>query len=84
MQDLHEIQAPTVSVKPTANALVKVDSTFLPGITIGTSHWVAYAMTKGEEKRVNYNVFVLTVVYEVAYLLSRGSVGIALSCNCQT
>lgn len=46
-QPLEEIQAPRDAVKSTAIALVKVDSTFLPGTTIGATHWVAYAMTKG-------------------------------------
>ena len=46
-QGLDEIQAQHESVKSTAIALVKVDSTFLPGTTIGATHWVAYAMTKG-------------------------------------
>lgn len=42
-----ELRAPLDTVKSTAIALVKVDSTFLPGTTIGATHWVAYAMTKG-------------------------------------
>ena len=46
-QPLDEIQAPQDAVKSTAIALVKVDSTFLPGTTIGATQWVAYAMTKG-------------------------------------
>ncbi|KDQ60636.1 hypothetical protein JAAARDRAFT_31601 [Jaapia argillacea MUCL 33604] len=46
-QSLDEIQAPRDAVKSTAIALVKVDSTFLPGSTIGATHWVAYAMTRG-------------------------------------
>lgn len=46
-QPLDEIQAPRDAVKNTAIALVKVDSTFLHGTTIGATHWVAYAMTKG-------------------------------------
>ncbi|EPQ58070.1 hypothetical protein GLOTRDRAFT_104018 [Gloeophyllum trabeum ATCC 11539] len=46
-QPLDEIQAPRDAVKSTAIALVKVDSTFLPGTTIGATHWVAYAMTRG-------------------------------------
>ncbi len=46
-QPLDEIQAPLDTVKSTAIALVKVDSTFLPGTTIGATQWVAYAMTKG-------------------------------------
>lgn len=44
---LEEVRAPAEAVKSTAIALVKVDSTFLPGTTIGATHWVAYAMTKG-------------------------------------
>lgn len=44
---LDEIQAPRDAVKSTAIALVRVDSNFLPGTTIGATHWVAYAMTKG-------------------------------------
>lgn len=44
---LDEVRAPADAVKSTAIALVKVDSTFLPGTTIGATHWVAYAMTKG-------------------------------------
>ena len=46
-QSLDEIQAPRDAVKSTAIALVRVDSNFLPGTTIGATHWVAYAMTKG-------------------------------------
>lgn len=46
-QTLEEIQAPRDTVKSTAIALVRVDSTFMPGTTIGATHWVAYAMTKG-------------------------------------
>lgn len=49
-QPLYEIKAPQESVKSTAIALVKVDSTFLPGTTIGATHWVAYAMTKGGQE----------------------------------
>ena len=45
-QQLEEIQASRDAVKSTAIALVKVDSTFLPGTTIGATQWVAYAMTK--------------------------------------
>ena len=44
---LDDVRAPPDAVKSTAIALVKVDSTFLPGSTIGATHWVAYAMTKG-------------------------------------
>ena len=46
-RQLDEVQAPREAVKSTAIALVRVDSTFLPGTTIGATHWVAYAMTKG-------------------------------------
>lgn len=44
---LDEIQAPRDSVKSTAIALVKQEPVFLPGTTIGATHWVAYAMTRG-------------------------------------
>ena len=47
---MDEIQAPRHSVKSTAIALVKVDSNLLSGTTIGTTHWVAYAMTKGRTR----------------------------------
>jgi hypothetical protein len=46
-QAFDDIQAPRDAVKSTTIALVRVDSTFLPGTTIGATHWVAYAMTKG-------------------------------------
>jgi hypothetical protein len=46
-QVLEEIQAPREYVKCTPIALVKQDPVFLPGSTIGATHWVAYAMTKG-------------------------------------
>lgn len=46
-QSLDDIQAPRDAVKSTAIALVKQDSVFLPGTTIGATHWVAYAMTRG-------------------------------------
>ncbi|KZT11432.1 uncharacterized protein LAESUDRAFT_740929 [Laetiporus sulphureus 93-53] len=52
-QPLDEIQAPHDAVKTTAIALVKVDSTFLPGSTIGATHWVAYAMTKGRVRVIS-------------------------------
>jgi hypothetical protein len=29
-------------------ALLKLESIYVPGCTIGVSHWIAYAMTKGE------------------------------------
>lgn len=44
---MSEIQASPDEVKSTAIALVKQDSTFLPGSTIGATHWVAYTMTRG-------------------------------------
>ena len=40
-------------MKSTAIALVKVDSTFLPGTTIGATQWVAYAMTKGRVRVIS-------------------------------
>ncbi|KAH9946232.1 uncharacterized protein BXZ73DRAFT_36999 [Epithele typhae] len=52
-QPLDEIQAPQDAVKSTAIALVKVDSTFLPGTTIGATQWVAYAMTKGRVRVIS-------------------------------
>ncbi|KAI0747987.1 hypothetical protein C8Q80DRAFT_1102878 [Daedaleopsis nitida] len=52
-QALDEIQAPQDAVKSTAIALVKVDSTFLPGTTIGATQWVAYAMTKGRVRVIS-------------------------------
>ncbi|TCD61419.1 hypothetical protein EIP91_008453 [Steccherinum ochraceum] len=52
-QALDEIQAPRDAVKSTAIALVRVDSTFLPGTTIGATHWVAYAMTKGRVRVIS-------------------------------
>ncbi|THH32998.1 hypothetical protein EUX98_g1193 [Antrodiella citrinella] len=52
-QSLEEIQAPRDAVKSTAIALVRVDSTFLPGTTIGATHWVAYAMTKGRVRVIS-------------------------------
>ncbi|EPT05944.1 hypothetical protein FOMPIDRAFT_1026825 [Fomitopsis schrenkii] len=52
-QPLEEVQAPRDAVKTTAIALVKVDATFLPGSTIGATHWVAYAMTKGRVRVIS-------------------------------
>ncbi|KAG5645898.1 hypothetical protein DXG03_005045 [Asterophora parasitica] len=52
-QPLEEIQAPHDSVKSTAIALVKQDSVFLPGSTIGATHWVAYAMTRGRVRVIS-------------------------------
>lgn len=47
-QPLEEIQASRDAVKSTAIALVKQDPVFLSGTTIGATHWVAYAMTRGK------------------------------------
>ncbi|TDL27270.1 hypothetical protein BD410DRAFT_713619 [Rickenella mellea] len=52
-QGLEGIQASRDCVKSTAIALVKVDPTFLPGTTIGATHWVAYAMTKGRVRVIS-------------------------------
>ncbi|KAL4250457.1 Enhancer of mRNA-decapping protein 4 C-terminal domain-containing protein [Abortiporus biennis] len=52
-QPLDEIQAPRDAVKSTAIALVRVDSTFLSGTTIGATHWVAYAMTRGRVRVIS-------------------------------
>jgi len=52
-QQLEEVQAPQDSVKSTAIALVKQDSVFLPGTTIGATHWVAYAMTRGRVRVIS-------------------------------
>ena len=46
-QSLDKVQAPPDAVKSTTTALVKVDSTFLPGTAIDATQWVTYAMTKG-------------------------------------
>lgn len=46
-QPLEEIQASRDFVKSTAIALVKQEPIFLPGTTIGATHWVAYAMSRG-------------------------------------
>ncbi|KAF8905988.1 hypothetical protein CPB84DRAFT_1705198 [Gymnopilus junonius] len=51
-QPLDEIQA-RESVKWTPIALVKQDSVFLPGTTIGATHWVAYAMTRGRVRVIS-------------------------------
>ncbi|KAJ7090254.1 hypothetical protein B0H15DRAFT_255005 [Mycena belliarum] len=52
-QSLDEIQAPREAVKSTAIALVKQDSVFLSGTTIGATHWVAYAMTRGRVRVIS-------------------------------
>ncbi|KAL4268655.1 Enhancer of mRNA-decapping protein 4 WD40 repeat region domain-containing protein [Pleurotus pulmonarius] len=52
-QSLEEIQAPRDSVKSTAIALVRQDAVFLPGTTIGATHWVAYAMTRGRVRVIS-------------------------------
>lgn len=51
-QPLGEIQARD-SVKSTAIALVRQDAVFLPGTTIGATHWVAYAMTRGRVRVIS-------------------------------
>ncbi|KAF9001924.1 hypothetical protein BDQ17DRAFT_1357730 [Cyathus striatus] len=50
---LGEVQAPRDFVKSTAIALVKQDPVFLPGTTIGATHWVAYAMTRGRVRIIS-------------------------------
>ena len=52
-QPLDEIQAPRDAVKSTAIALVKQDPVFLPGTTIGATHWIAYAMTRGRVRVIS-------------------------------
>ncbi|KAJ7756874.1 hypothetical protein DFH07DRAFT_919930 [Mycena maculata] len=52
-QPLDEIQASRDAVKSTAIALVKQDSVFLSGTTIGATHWVAYAMTRGRVRVIS-------------------------------
>lgn len=53
--------APQNSVKSTAIALVKIESSFLHGSTIAATSWIAYAMTKGKKnKRVGSDTFTLT------------------------
>ena len=54
-QSLESVQASRDYVRSTAIALVKVESTFLPGTTIGATHWVAYAMTRGKSKNSLYS-----------------------------
>jgi hypothetical protein len=52
VQPLNEVQARD-SVKSTAIALVRQDAIFLPGTTIGATHWVAYAMTRGRVRVIS-------------------------------
>ncbi|KAL5511726.1 hypothetical protein ACEPAH_4944 [Sanghuangporus vaninii] len=52
-QTQESVQASRDCVKSTAIALVKVDPTFLPGTTIGATHWVAYAMTRGRVRVIS-------------------------------
>ena len=54
-QPLDEVQAPQDAVQSTTIVLIKVDSTFLPGTTIGTTQWIAYAMTKGHVCVISYS-----------------------------
>lgn len=56
-QPLDEIQAPQDCVKSTAIALVKVESTFSPGTSIGATQWVAYAMSKGKLQQ-NHRMYI--------------------------
>ncbi|EAU88362.2 hypothetical protein CC1G_05128 [Coprinopsis cinerea okayama7 len=48
-----DVQAPRDYVKSTAIALVRQESVFLPGSTIGATHWVAYAMTRGRVRVIS-------------------------------
>ncbi|TFK25084.1 hypothetical protein FA15DRAFT_668959 [Coprinopsis marcescibilis] len=50
---LDDVQAQRDSVKSTAIALVRQESVFLPGTTIGATHWVAYAMTRGRVRVIS-------------------------------
>ncbi|KAJ6500470.1 hypothetical protein C8R45DRAFT_863011 [Mycena sanguinolenta] len=52
-QPLDEVQASRDAVKSTAIALVKQDPVFLSGTTIGATHWVAYAMTRGRVRVIS-------------------------------
>ncbi|KAJ7261361.1 hypothetical protein B0H12DRAFT_1106443 [Mycena haematopus] len=52
-QPLDEVQASREAVKSTAIALVKQDPVFLSGTTIGATHWVAYAMTRGRVRVIS-------------------------------
>ncbi|PFH50051.1 hypothetical protein AMATHDRAFT_41111 [Amanita thiersii Skay4041] len=52
-QPLDEIQASRDYVKSTAIALVRQEPVFLPGTTIGATHWVAYAMTRGRVRVIS-------------------------------
>ncbi|KAJ7632208.1 hypothetical protein FB45DRAFT_911811 [Roridomyces roridus] len=52
-QPLEEIQASRDTIKSTAIALVKQDAVFLSGTTIGATHWVAYAMTRGRVRVIS-------------------------------
>ncbi|KAH8109551.1 hypothetical protein DFH11DRAFT_923843 [Phellopilus nigrolimitatus] len=52
-QGQENVQASRDCVKSTAITLVKVEPTFLPGTTIGATHWVAYAMTRGRVRVIS-------------------------------
>jgi hypothetical protein len=52
-QQLEEIQALRDFSKSTPIALVKVEPSFLPGTTIGATHWVAYGMSKGRVRVIS-------------------------------
>jgi len=76
-QSLDDIQAPGDAVKSTAIALVRVDSNFLPGTTIGATHWVAYAMTRGMpffSALVRRGVTILLKVVSVSFLVQAAIV----------
>jgi hypothetical protein len=47
--------ASTDRVHLTPIALLKLDSTYVPGCTIGVSHWIAYAMTRGRVRLIARN-----------------------------
>src|SRR5882762_6272341 len=79
---LDEIQAPREAVKSTAIALVRQDSVFLPGTTIGATHWVAYAMTKGMADHLCPSVHWLIHLSQAASVLFRDPVAIVLCCSC--
>ncbi|KAF7338662.1 hypothetical protein MVEN_02092700 [Mycena venus] len=80
-QPLDEIQASRDAVKSTAIALVKQDPVFLSGTTIGATHWVAYAMTRGMYRGIDFLVSTHSFL-EVAFVSFRGPAATALYFNC--
>ena len=78
-QSLEEIQTTRDLVKSTAIALVKQDAVFLPGTTIGATHWVAYAMTRGTF--AVYAPSTLAHTVQVVFVLSLGPAATALFFN---